>query len=82
MKAFKEGMVNSPNLAAAKKVVVRQEKTAASRGLERSNFESRERTMGIVKGERFGLFEDGGAKITAPSKAAFISAVFMLQGAP
>ena len=82
LKAFKEGRVNSLNLAAAKKVVVRQAKTAASRGLERLNLDRRETIMGMVKGEHFGLFEDGGAKMTALFKAVFILAVFILQGAP
>jgi hypothetical protein len=33
-------------------------------------------------GARLGILEDGGAKMAAPSRAAFISAVFMRQSAP
>ena len=81
-KAFKEGRVNSPSRAAAKKVVVRQANTAASRGLERSNLVAKAVRMPMVRGARLGLLEDGGAKMAAPSKAAFISVAFMCQGAP
>ena len=63
-------------------MVVRQEKTAASRGLERSNFVAREEMMDTVIGECLGFLEAGGAKMEAPSRAAFILAVFICQEAP
>ena len=82
MKTLKKGKVNLPKRAAEKKVVVRQAKTAASRGLEKSNLEAREEMVSTVKGSRFGLLDDGGARMAAPSRAAFISVGFMRQGAP
>ena len=82
MKALSEGMVNSPNRAAEKKKVVRQAKTAASSGTEKSNFVASEVMVEIVKGVHLGLLEEGGARMAAPSSAAFISAAFMRQGAP
>src|ERR1700678_2477542 len=81
-KALREGRVNSPKRAAEKKVVVRQAKTATSSGLVRSNLVTSEEMMPSVMGERLALLEDGGARIAAPSRAAFISAAFICQGAP
>ena len=74
--------MNSPRRAAEKKVVVRQAKTVASSGLEKSNFVAKDEMMSRVIGPSLGLLEDGGARIAAPSSAAFISATFMSQGAP
>ena len=74
--------MNSPRRAAEKKVVVRQANTAASSGLERSNFVAKEEMKTSVMGARLGLLEDGGANAEAPSRAAFISAGFISQGAP
>ena len=74
--------MNSPKRAAEKNVVVRQAKTAASSGLEKSNCEVSEEMVSMVRGSRLGLLEEGGAKIVAPSRAAFISVAFMRHGAP
>jgi hypothetical protein len=82
MNDFRVGRVNSPNRAAEKKVVVRQAKTAASRGLEVSHLVAKEDIMSMVIGKRLGLLDEGGASMAAPSSAAFISAAFMSQGAP
>ena len=80
--AFREGTVNSPSLATEKNVVVRQEKTEASRGFEGSNLVAKELMVTIIKGDRLGLLEEGGARMVAPSRAAFISMAFICQGAP
>jgi len=37
--------------------------------------------VAIVKGSRFGFFDLGGARMVAPSRAAFISAAFIFHGA-
>ena len=72
----------SPRRATEKKVLVRQAKTAASRGMDKSNLVAREAIVSRVMGARLGLLEVGGASIDAPSRAAFISAAFMRHGAP
>ena len=82
MKAFRVGRVNSPSRAAEKKVVVRQLATAASRGLARSNLVSKEVMVLMIMGAVLDLLEEGGARIAAPSRAAFISAAFIRQGVP
>ena len=82
MKAFRVGRVNSPSRAAVKKVVVKQAKTAASRGMVKSILVAKETMMAMVQGARLGLLDEGGARRVAPSRAAFISAAFMSQGAP
>ena len=69
--------MNSPKRAAEKKVVVRQAKTAASSGLDKSNLVTKDEMMSRVMGARLGLLEDGGARMAAPLSAAFISATFM-----
>ena len=74
--------MNSPRRAAEKKVVVRHAKTAASSGLERSSFVAKDEMMSRVIGPRLGFLEDRGARMAAPSSAAFILATFMCQGAP
>lgn len=74
--------MNSPSLATEKNVVVRQEKTEASRGFEGSNLVAKELMVTIIKGDRLGLLEEGGARMVAPSRAAFISMAFICQGAP
>ena len=74
--------MNSPSRATEKKALVRQAKTAASRGLDGSNLVAREEMVSRVMGACLGLLEVGGARIDAPSRAAFISAAFMRQGAP
>ena len=55
-------MVNSPSLATAQKVVVRQAKTAVSKGVFRSRFSRMATKSSIVHGS-FGAFFDFGGVV-------------------
>ena len=73
LKEFKFFTVNSPVRAVAKNVVVRQAKTAASRG---SVSDRRERILimvSIVYGSRGEHFEEAGARVFAALRSASIS---------
>jgi len=63
-------------------VVVRQAKTAASRGEERFRMLLIWMSRPVVNGRRLGRFEEAGANFAAPSKAAAISTLLMDQVAP
>ena len=80
LKEFRFFTVNSPVHAVVKKVVVRQVKTAASRGSVSDRWEQILIMVSIVYGLCGGRFEEAGARVFVALMSALISSNQQVKG--